>query len=377
MPSILFSGGGTGGHLFPALAIAHAIGESSDHASGAACAFVCSDRAIDHSILSKAGVDFVASPARPFGLRPKPLARFAAAWGPAVRQSRALLRGDAKRTRPDVLIAMGGFVAAPSVQAARVARTPIVLVNLDAVPGKANRWCARHADDCLTAAEGADVPSGWTRVGPIVRPEARASASPEDARRAFDLDPSRRTLLVTGGSQGARSINQLIAALTEADPGAFDGWQLLHQCGPGESGEADALRARYDARGVPARVLDFIDRVGDAWASADLCVARAGAGTVAEVWANRVPTLFLPYPYHRDEHQKHNAQPLVESGGARLMRDAIDPATNLESIGPVLRSLLADDDARNGMRHALASLGPADGAEGVARAVSDLLGPAP
>lgn len=373
MPSILFSGGGTGGHIFPALAIADAIGALH---SDATFTFLCSDRPIDRAILTKADADFLPSPARPFGARPKAITRFAAGWRPAVQQSRALLTGDAERPRPDALIAMGGFVAAPSVRAARDRRTPVILVNLDAVPGKANRWCARHADLRLTAAEGAPVPRDWRRIGPIVRPEARATRSPAEARTSFDLDPSTPTLLVTGGSQGARSINQFLALLAEREPATFDRWQILHQCGPSDTNEPASLQASYDNAGVRARVVEFIDRVGDAWAAADLCLARAGAGTVAETWANRVPTLFMPYPYHRDEHQKHNAQPLVAAGGAALVTDAIDPMLNLADPAKELRRLLQSDETRAGMRAALERLGPADGAEAVAHAVSDLLTPA-
>ena len=368
MPTILFSGGGTGGHLFPALAIADALAE---RLPGVHCRFVCSDRAIDDQILTRAGVDFVPSRARPFSVRPQALATFLGGWGPAVRQTRDLLRGDGRIPRADVLIAMGGFVAAPSVQAARVSRTPIVLVNLDAVPGKANRWCARHAGTVLTAAEGAGVPSNWSRIGPIVRPAARATRPAPEARASFDLDPDRATLLITGGSQGARSINQLMAAFIEGEPGTLAGWQVLHQTGPDE---AETLQILYDRAGVRARVFEFIDRVGDAWAAADCCIARAGAGTVAEAWANRVPCLFLPYPYHRDEHQKHNAAPLVNAGGAVLAHDAIDPDKNLESVGPALRELILGSEHRSAMRMALEALGPADGASAVASGVSDLVG---
>lgn len=369
MPTILFAGGGTGGHLFPALAIADALAETVPETR---CRFICSDRPIDAQILTRAGVDHFPSRARPFSLRPQALGAFLAHWGPSVREARALIRGGKGVGRASVLIAMGGFVAAPAVQGARVSRTHVVLVNLDAVPGKANRWCARHAGTVLTAAEGAAVPAGWRRIGPIVRPEARAARPATEARASFDLDPNRPTLLVTGGSQGARSINQLMAAFIEAEPGTLAPWQVLHQTG-GEAAEAETLQLLYDRAGIRARVLPFIDRVGDAWAAADCCVARAGAGTVAEAWANRVPCLFLPYPYHRDEHQRHNAAPLVQTGGGLLAHDAIDPARNLETVGPVLRELILHDQKRRAMRAALDALGPADGAETVARVVSDLV----
>jgi UDP-N-acetylglucosamine:LPS N-acetylglucosamine transferase len=111
--------------------------------------------------------------------------------------------------------------------------------------------------------------------------------------------------------------------------------------------------------------------MGQAWGAADLAVSRAGAGSVAEAWANRVPTLFLPYPYHKDQHQRFNAAPLVDAGGAVLADDLIDPARNVAGAGKTLLELMASPDRRSSLRAALTRLGPADGADRIAAALCE------
>jgi UDP-N-acetylglucosamine--N-acetylmuramyl-(pentapeptide) pyrophosphoryl-undecaprenol N-acetylglucosamine transferase len=157
-----------------------------------------------------------------------------------------------------------------------------------------------------------------------------------------------------------------MALLAQREAGAFRGWQVLHQCG---AGDEEFLREAYAAAGVPAVVKAFLPGMGDAWRAADLAVSRCGAGAVGEVWASGTPSVFLPYPYHRDQHQKWNAQPLVETGGAVLVDDKIEPGATCAGLSPVLTRLLGDAQARQSMRHALGRLGPADGAERVARLI--------
>jgi UDP-N-acetylglucosamine--N-acetylmuramyl-(pentapeptide) pyrophosphoryl-undecaprenol N-acetylglucosamine transferase len=267
------------------------------------------------------------------------------------------------------LVAMGGFVAAPLARAARAEGVPVLLVNLDALPGKANRLIARSAAQVVTTVPvvGPCARLGWRVVPPIVRRSAAVSASPGDCRRDLGLEPERRTLLVTGGSQGAVSLNRVVLRTLRDHPRAFDGWQVIHQTGHGEEVPA---RDAYRSAGVPAVVRAFFDGMGRAWTAADLAVSRAGAGGVAEAWAYRVPTLFLPNPYHKDEHQRHNAGPLVESGGAMIARDLISEDLNAPGAGAVLGALLRDSGKVAEMRRALERLGPADGAAQVSRLLS-------
>lgn len=358
----IFAGGGTGGHLFPGLAITEQL-RALDPASRAV--FACSPRPLDAEILRVAGVEFEAIRAAPFSARPRGLVKFIGSWGGAVRQGRAMIRAARGDGHAVHVVAMGGFVAAPVVQAARAERCPVTLINLDAAPGLANRWIARHARDTLTAAE-VEGRAAWLRIAPIVRSAARPPGGPEHCRRLLNLHPLRPTLLVTGGSQGARSINELMVRLARDHAESFTAgpWQVFHQAG---SVPLDEIREAYTRAGITAHVEAFFDPMGPYWGAADFAVARAGAGNVAEAWASATPCVFLPYPYHKDEHQRRNAQRLQSAGCCVIARDLIEPEANVAGPGREILALLADAGRRRSMREAFTRLGPADGAESAAR----------
>lgn len=361
MKTFIFAGGGTGGHIFPALAIHEQLQELAG--DKARSLFVCSSRPLDAEILRREGVPFRIIPARPFSVRPIPLVRFVWTWGGALRAARQVIREAGANAH---IIAMGGFVAAPVARAAAVERAPVTLVNMDAVPGKANRWVASMAQHVFTSAPvPARYQRRWRAVPPIVRNSAIAGMPPPQCRAALGLDPARLTLLVTGASQGARSINRLLIRLVRDRPELLRSWQIIHQTGAGEDA---AVRDTYAAAGIPALIQPFFEHMGPAWGAADLAVSRAGAGSVAEAWANHTPTLFLPYPYHRDQHQRHNAQPLEAVGGAVIATDRIDEHANAGPAGPgaILDALIRDAPRRDRMRAALRGLGPADGARRIA-----------
>ena len=277
-----------------------------------------------------------------------------------------------ERTRAAAVLCTGGFVSGPAVVAARRAGVPVALISLDAVPGKASRAAARRVDAVFAAFPSPDDGRhrglrGARVMGYPLRRSAVAVERPGEARRHLDLDADRPTLLVFAGSQGARTINQAMAALV-ADAGAaaaLAGWQVLHVAGI-EAGAVEALGRAYRGAGVSAVVLPFCGRMDLAWAAADLGVTRAGAGTVAEAWANALPCVMLPYPFHRDQHQRHNAAPLCERGGAVLLTDAIDPSRNVEGLRGVLLPLLGDAGRRAEMHGRLRSSVVGDGAGALA-----------
>ncbi len=356
--AFLFAGGGTGGHLYPALAIHEQLKLIEP---SAAVRYLCSDRPLDAELLKAEAVDFEPLRAKPIAIKPGGLIRFLNSWGPSVRATRAAIRAMRTKTDRVDLVAMGGFVAAPAAQAARVEHVGVTLVNLDAVPGKANRWIARHARTIVTAAP---TDRRWQQVPPIVREKAVCLDDPADCRRAFGLDPDMHTLLVTGGSQGARSINELMRVLVADRGQIFDSWQVIHQTGP----DAD-VESVYAEVGVGAFVAPFIDQIGRAWRAADLAVSRAGAGSVADAWVSATPTIFMPYPHHRDQHQKLNAEPLRAVGGAIVVDDLIEPVANLAAAGQHIVGVMTDAHARSDMHVKLGGLGPADGA----RRIADML----
>lgn len=343
-PTIIFAGGGSGGHISPGLAIAERLRELEPRAKAI---FICSTRAIDAAMLSDAGEESFAVPATPPSMRPFAAMRFIRNFRASVKRVKAII---AERS-VDHVVLLGGFVAAPCAKAARAMGVPVMLVNLDAPPGRANRWMARRSDVVLTAIPLPTMPGFASEVvGMPIRQRTIATCSAEECRRQLDLDPHRRTLLVTGASQGATSINAFMLELARCEPRLFDGWQILHLAGHGAD---ESLRAGYSAVGVSAVVLSFLNDMGLAWGAAELAISRAGASSVAEAAANAVPTLFLPYPYHKDMHQRFNAQPLVDVGGAAMAIDCIDAAANVREIGPTLRALMNDASRRASMRATL------------------------
>jgi len=143
-----------------------------------------------------------------------------------------------------------------------------------------------------------------------------------------------------------------------------DGWQVLHIAGPGKTA---ALDAAYREAGLPARVVEFCDRMGDVYAAADLLIGRAGANTVAELTATGTPGVLMPYPFHADDHQVLNAADMADAGAAVLVRDAADPAVNADRLVAALAPILADPGASSAMADAAAALGRTDAADAVAR----------
>jgi UDP-N-acetylglucosamine--N-acetylmuramyl-(pentapeptide) pyrophosphoryl-undecaprenol N-acetylglucosamine transferase len=360
-PTAIFAGGGSGGHIFPNVAIAERLRD--DHPNLRAI-YLVSDRAVDRAVARAQGLDARPLPAKPLVMTPRGLFRFITTWGPSVRAARRFIR-EANESGPVVMIASGGFVSAPAIAAARAERVWSCLVNLDATLGKANRLGARFTPHRFVVAS--EAPSGWTAITPVVRPAFAALSEPAAARIALGLEPAKPTLLVTGGSQGAASITRGLAAALRDRPGLLAGWQALHQAAPEHEAElADA----YASAGANPTIIPFIERMPEAWAAASLAVARGGAGTIAEAWASRTPVIVLPYPHHHDAHQAANARPLESAGAAVIVEDRVEP----DRTAPDLAQALEDAVARlETMSAAARRLPPARGAEEVARAAAAAL----
>ena len=344
--TILFAGGGSGGHLSPGLAIAERLVEQSPETI---CRFACSDRDIDRSMLEEAGVDFITLPARGLSMTPRGLLR----WWKGYRRTVMPMRNVFRSSHCDLVVTLGGFVAAPVSAAAALEQVPVLLMNLDRVPGKANRSIARRAQQVLCAVPLLKPRRDWEVVGMPIRREALAPGSQAECRAALGLHPDRRVLLVTGASQGARTLNIAVPMTPLRHREAFKGWQVLHLCG--DNTPASSIKSAWEEAGIMAQVRPFLHHMGQAWGAADACVSRAGASSVAEARANMVPTIFLPYPHHGDDHQRHNAQPMVDLGGASIVVDEVDPERTALQLGDALSTLLASEKLLERMRAALAA----------------------
>lgn len=363
--TILFAGGGTGGHIFPSLAVVERLTEQ-----GVQCKyhFLVSTRPLDTHIVKPRRLAFTALPVRPLPKRVWDLVAwpgFARAWFSSVRQARRVIG----QTNAAAVVAMGGYVSAPAVAAAYRSGLSLVVVNLDTPPGKANRLMARRATKVFTVCPG--LPGG-ERIGLPLRRCAVGDGQKPAARCALGLDPDRDVLFVTGGSQGADTLNQMMARLvTLPEPKrALQNWQVLHLAGIHAN---EPMQCAYAQAGIDATVQPFCDQMGLAWTAATVAISRAGAGSVAEAHANGTPTVFLPYPYHADLHQKNNAQDMVDIGGAQLYDDLVDPVANAQQLARPLVALMNDPLKRHKMTQLMHSRLSADGAQVIATWLSQRL----
>ena len=358
----IFAGGGTGGHLYPGLAVASELHRARPEAG---IVFACSDRAIDRRILDPLPHAVVPQAVRPLPRRPGDLWRFVRTWRRSKAQARRMIRDLA----PAAVLGLGGFAAAPLVRAAARAGVATGLLNPAAVPGKANRYLARRADVIFTqfdATGDAFASSLVDRIRCIGCPVRRQllGGDREAAVDALDLRGDLRTLLVLGGSQGAESINQAVSALAASDALAelADRWQILHIAGPAKAFRpADTPSAR-----IALTRLEYCDRMDLAYAAADLALCRGGASTVAELAATATPAVIVPYPFHGDRQQHLNAQTAVDAGAAVLCEDRKSASKNAAALRQMLVPILQDPARPRAMAAAAAAIGKPEAGHDVA-----------
>lgn len=346
MSVYLLAGGGTAGHVNPLLATADRIRERD---SGAAVLVLGTAEGLEARLVPDRGYQLLTIPRLPFPRRPNgDLIRFPGRWRSTVRAARAHIR----ERGVDVVVGFGGYASAPAYLAAYREKVPIAIHEANAKPGLANRLGAR-----VTRFVGVTFPStrlrGGRTVGFPLRREIESldrAASRSVAAREFGLDAGRPTLLVTGGSSGARRINQTVLATAGTIIGA--GWQVLHLSG--------GLRGTLADPGIDGyRLVDYTDRMDLAFAAADLAISRAGSAAVSELSAVGLPTVFVPYPVGNGE-QALNASDAVDAGGGLLVLDAaFTPGWIAQTLVPLLH-----DKARVAeMTACMESAGHRDGAD--------------
>jgi UDP-N-acetylglucosamine--N-acetylmuramyl-(pentapeptide) pyrophosphoryl-undecaprenol N-acetylglucosamine transferase len=351
---VLLAGGGTAGHTSPLLATADALVRLDDSVVVTALG---TPRGLEVRVVPEAGYPLELVPPVPLPRSLSPdLVRVPGRLRATVRAALDVL----DRLRPDVVVGFGGYVSVPAYLAARRRGVPIVVHEGNAIPGLANKLGARFTTTVATSFPGTRLPHA-TYVGMPIRRMVSTLDRPalrEEARRTFGLEPDRPTLLVTGGSQGARRLNQSVSAAQPALARA--GVQVLHVVGP--SGEASVVRQDGDPAYV---VVPYVDRMDLAYAAADLVVCRAGANTVTEVAAVGLPAVFVPLPIGNGE-QEHNARPVVDAGGGLLVADG---ALTAEWVSGTVPALVTDSGRLATMSAAAADLIPRDADEKLARMV--------
>src|SRR5215468_701936 len=356
--SVVLAGGGTAGHIEPALALADAL-RRAEPAIRITC--LGTARGLETRLVPQRGYDLVLIPAVPLprSLTPELLSvpgRLADAVGAAA----AVL----DRTRARVLVGFGGYVASSAYLAARRRHVPIVVHEANVRPGIANRLGAMFTRYVFTASPGSKLPNA-TAIGIPLRQEIAGLdrlALMDKARAHFGLRPDLPVLLVTGGSQGARSLN--LAVLDAADWIRGAGIQVLHVLGP-----RSGLEVSMPAAGPPYVALPYVDRMDLAYAAADFALCRSGAMTCAELTAVGLPAAYVPLP-HGNGEQRLNAMPIVRAGGGLMVNDAeLAP----EWIRDVLVPILLDPDLVAAMSQSAADMGAGESGDWLAAEVLDVM----
>ncbi|MEU1219573.1 undecaprenyldiphospho-muramoylpentapeptide beta-N-acetylglucosaminyltransferase [Streptomyces microflavus] len=336
--SVVIGAGGTGGHIYPGLALAEALRRADPDA---VISFIGTERGLETTLIPAAGyrlhtVDMIpfdpALGAKRF-LLPAALLRSGA-------QARSVLRTQ----KAQVVVGMGGYPSAPAIVGAKLAGLPSVIHESNAVPGRANQFAARLTEHLTVAFDGSRAHlSGGERALTVGMPIAASLAAldrpalREEARRAFGIPDGVRVILFNGGSLGA-------ARLTAAAVGLAARWRdrrdvhLLIKTGP--AALAETRHKLIDAGvGAFAQAVPYLDRMDLAYAVTDLVVCRAGSATIAELATTGVPAVLVPYPHAPGDHQTHNARVLSDAGAAHLVPDA---ETTADRLAELIDPLLAD-----------------------------------
>lgn len=336
-PRIIISGGGTGGHIFPALAIASEIQKRYPDAH---LHFVGASNRMEMQRIPAAGHSITGIPIAGFQRR-NMLKNLSLPW--KIIKSLWMVRRIIKQHRPDVVVGTGGYVSGPVLWVAQRMGIPTLIQEQNSFAGKTNRLVAKKARAICTAYPNMEsvFPAATTYMtGNPVRPTIAAMADqPTDdamrasAKRDLGFNPDQKLILILGGSLGARAINQAVTACEASWRSA--GHQVLWQCG---KIYFELLQHKLGV--VDGRIItDFLSDMPTVYRAADVIVSRAGAGTLSELCCVGAASLLIPSPNVAEDHQRHNASSLVDRGGARMMLES-----DIDGLGPGILALLADPE---------------------------------
>ncbi len=354
-PRIAIACGGTGGHLFPGLAVAEVLQQY-----GCSITLLVSAKEVDQQgVKSAVEMDIVTLPSIALQLD-RISAFFSGFW-----RSFWLCRREFARQRPQAVLAMGSFTSAPPIMAGKMAGAATFLHEANAIPGRANRLLAPFADEAFVgfpmAANRLKIQS-VTVTGTPVRPQFKDQDT-SACRMALGLDANRPVLLIMGGSQGASRLNELMGLMLPLFMEQAPELQFLHITG---NAERDKVRAAYADRKCRAVVLPFLTEMELALGAATVAISRAGASSMAELAAVQVPSILIPYPYAADNHQLFNARCFSEKGAAvQIAQKDASP----EKLAQLILDLLKNQPKRDAVKAALQNWYFPDAATRIAGAI--------
>ncbi|MCF0172666.1 MAG: undecaprenyldiphospho-muramoylpentapeptide beta-N-acetylglucosaminyltransferase [Bacteroidales bacterium] len=365
MKRIIISGGGTGGHIFPAISIADALRRSG---SGCEILFVGALGKMEMERVPAAGYNIIGLPVA--GLQRKLTLKnltLPAKVAASLRKARAII----KEFKPDVVVGVGGYASAPMLWQASRMKIPCLIQEQNSYAGLTNKLLGKRVRKICVAYEGMDKFFPEDKILFTGNPLREGIKPPtaemrEEGYRYYNLNPSKKTLLIVGGSLGARTLNESVQRWMVGREGRECDFQVLWQSG------------KYYREGIATFLKDhpcpdvhnvtFIDRMDLAYAVADVIVSRAGAGTISELCVTGKATIFVPSPNVAEDHQRHNAMALVEKGAALMVAD--DEAR--DKLMGTAAELLSDSGAVRNMERAILELGRSDAADVIAAEVLKL-----
>ncbi len=363
---IIIAGGGTGGHIFPAVAIGHALQRLSP---GAELLFVGAEGKMEMEKVPQEGFRIIGLPIAGFN-RSNVLMNLSLPF--KLLRSMMKARSVIREFRPDAVVGVGGYASFPVLSAAQSAGIPTLIQEQNSYAGKSNKILARKAAAVCVAYERMDQFFPKEKIlltgNPVRKVIAQSAISREEGRAAFGVEGSGRVVLVVGGSLGAKAINEAVGAGLGSLIAA--GVQLIWQTGKPYFETAQRQAAAF---GSNVKVFDFIRPMEYAYAAADVVISRAGALAIAELCIAGKPVIFVPYPFAAEDHQTSNAMALVQHNAAQLVRDADARA----ELVPKLITLLKDGATQAIMQEALLRLAITDADERIAGKVIALAGGSP
>lgn len=392
-PHVVFSGGGTGGHLFPGMAVAQRLCQIWPNVR---ITFAGSGKPFEKEHVEAAGFAYLPLPCRALPRRLSGVIPFLAENLAGYRMAGDFL----DRRQVSVVVGTGGYASVPMARAAVRRRVPLVLLEQNVVPGRATRWLARSAAAVCTSFKETSrhlSPKCPVRMtgNPVrrqfltVATEERKAAIPltpktdklgrgryissQDEDELFGTSTARyRSLLILGGSNGARSLNRYVPPALKKIGAELAGWRIVHQSG---TAELAATRRLYEQLGVQATVAAYIAQIPRVINQSDLAVCRAGGTTLAELATAGLPAILVPYPFAADDHQRVNADVFSAAGGC-LTLDERDLAGRMEDhLASAISKLITDEQKRNRMSTSMARLARPNAADDVAALVHHLVQP--
>ena len=358
---VILSGGGTAGHINPALALAEVLEER-----GCQVKFAGTPTGVESRLVPQAGVEFVPFEAAGFNRRhPLSLVKALRLVSKSTKKAKAWL----DEVKPDVVVGFGGYVSIPVGRAAQSRNVPIVIHEQNSVMGLANKMMAKSAKKvCLTyacAGSGVDATKVEVTGNPVRK--AVLSSTREEGREMLGIPEDAQMLLVFGGSLGARHINQALCSMKE-EILSYPNLYVVHITGPKEYDMVVEELDLTDEQAKRWQVMGYQNRMGETLAAADMIISRAGATSLAEISARAIPAIFVPFPFATADHQTTNARAYVDAGCARMMAD---DSLETPEFKAMVKELIEDESLRQSMHENALAQETADAARRLADVVME------